>query len=326
MWSWRRHKTRAAGAVASTTVPADTVTHEVRAAPCDKCAQVPTRIDAKLTDYRRLIHEHIEYARAVSEKEIMAIGESVQHIVDHTRQFIDESTQAVERSFAGQSATLGNYLDHAQQTADIQRNAVQQALALSEDITKAGAAVDRLASQARLLALNAKIEAARLGSEGNAFGVITEQMNHLSLEIAKTNRLIAHATQAIKTCLPVITEQTSAQIRSLEDFSQTMQQLKAGVELSLSTTTSAGDSHITMILNLAYAALSHLQFQDPMIQSMQKIDFLMRDLHDGVNKEFGTAASTVLSSSYVETLGSKMADERPGEVETHRTAGEVLLF
>jgi len=326
MWKWAAHKRPAAGPEALAASGPGAATAPV--ARCAKCIELPAKIDRLLADHRARVHEHIQHAQALSEKEILAIGENVQNIVDHTRQYIDVSKHTTEENFSAQTRSLNDYLEYARGSSDAQHHAVIQALALSDDIAHAGAAVDRLASQARLLALNAKIEAARLGGAGSAFGVITEQMNHLSLEIAKTNRLIADATQAIRECLPVIAEQNTAQIRRLETFTATMRQLKADIENSLSSANTAGDTHINMILTLAYAALSHLQFQDPMIQGVQKIDFLARDLHDEVNATLDIPAPQNTPSPYIETLGSKMDEETQGDAGVHAGvhAGEVILF
>lgn len=322
MWKWTAHKRPAAGpeaiAASGPGAAAAPVAH------CAKCVELPAKIDRLLADHRARVHERIQHAQALSEREILAIGENVQNIVDHTRQYIDVSKHTTEENFSAQTRSLNDYLEYARGSSDAQHHAVTQALALSDDIAHAGAAVDRLASQARLLALNAKIEAARLGGAGSAFGVITEQMNHLSLEIAKTNRLIADATQAIRECLPVIAEQNTAQIRRLETFTTTMRQLKADIESALSAASTAGDTHINMILTLAYAALSHLQFQDPMIQGVQKIDFLARDLHHKVNATLDIPAPQNTPSPYIETLGSKMDEETPDDAGVH--AGEVILF
>lgn len=324
MWTWARQKAHKVGAVDVAAPVSDVRVEPV--APCSRCAELPATIDTSLTQYRERVHECIQYAQALSEKEIMAIAESVQDIVSHTGQYIEESKHAVEKNVVEQTQSLDDYLAGAKQTAEAQGAAVKQALTLSDDIARAGAAVDKLASQARLLALNAKIEAARLGSSGSAFGVITEQMTHLSTEIAKTNRLIADATEATRTCLPVITAQTSLQIQRLEEFTHAMHQFKQGVEQSMSATNSAADSHIHMILELAHAALSHLQFQDPMIQSVQKVDFLMRDLHNEVNMELGIPAPTKTSSAYVETIGSKISEAASDTTVAPPPSGEVLLF
>src|SRR3569833_49755 len=96
-------------------------------------------------------------------------------------------------------------------------------------------------------------------------------MTHLNTEIAKTNRLIADASEATRTCLPVITAQTSLKIQRLEEFTHAMHQFKQGVEQSMSATNRAADSQFHIILDLAHAAFSHLQFHDPMIQSVQKV-------------------------------------------------------
>src|SRR3569623_1832084 len=300
MWKWAAHKRPAAGPEALAASGPGAAAAPV--ARCAKCIELPAKIDRLLADHRARVHEHIQHAQALSEKEILAIGENVQNIVDHTRQYIDVSKHTTEENFSAQTRSLNDYLEYARGSSDAQHHAVIPALALSDDIAHGGA--------------------------GSAFGVITEQMNHLSLEIAKTNRLIADATQAIRECLPVIAEQNTAQIRRLETFTATMRQLKADIENSLSSANTAGDTHINMILTLAYAALSHLQFQDPMIQGVQKIDFLARDLHDEVNATLDIPAPQNTPSPYIETLGSKMDEETQGDAGVHAGvhAGEVILF
>src|SRR3569833_1509342 len=301
MWKWAAHKRPAAGPEALAASGPGAATAPV--ARCAKCIELPAKIDRLLADHRARVHEHIQHAQALSEKEILAIGENVQNIVDHTRQYIDVSKHTTEENFSAQKRSLNDYLEYARGSSDAQHHAVIQDHALSDDITHAGAA-------------------------GSAFGVITEQMNHLSLEISKTNRLIADATQAIRECLPVIAELNTAQIRRLETFTATMRQLKADIENSLSSANTANETHINMILTLAYAALSHLQFQDPMIQGVQKIDFLARDLHDEVNATLDIPAPQNTPSPYIETLGSKMDEETQGDAGVHAGvhAGEVILF
>src|SRR3569832_1191672 len=235
MWKWAAHKRPAAGPEALAASGPGAATAPV--ARCAKCIELPAKIDRLLADHRARVHEHIQHAQALSEKEILAIGENVQNIVDHTRQYIDVSKHTTEENFSAQTRSLNDYLEYARGSSAAQHHAVIQALALSDDIAHAGAAVDRLARQARLLALNAKLAAARLGGAGSAFGVITEQ--------------------------------NTAQIRRLETFTATMRQLKADIENTHTSANTAGDTHINMILTLAYAALSHLQFQDPMIQVVQ---------------------------------------------------------
>jgi methyl-accepting chemotaxis protein len=321
MWAWSRRKVQEEGAEGYNAAPS-VAAPGATSSECPKCAQLPAKIETTLSECKERVHEQIQFAQNMSEKEIMAIGESVQNIVNHTRQYIDESKDVVVKNLADQSLSLSDYLTYTKQATEIQGDTVKEALALSDNITHAGLAVDKLANQARLLALNAKIEAARLGSAGSAFGVITEEMNHLSMEIAKTNRMIAESTQAIQACLPMLAEQGTTQMMRVEEFSQTMQAFKDGIENAISTTNHASDSHITQILNLAYEALSHLQFQDPMIQSVQKIDVLVQDLHGELRKYLGLAESGEKRSAYIHTLGTKIAKQQD-DSKDQPDAGEV---
>jgi methyl-accepting chemotaxis protein len=284
------------------------------------------KIEALFSVCRARVNEQIHSVQNLSEKEIMAIGESVKNIVNHTRQYIEESKDVVVRSFAGQSSSLTEFLSSTKQTTEVQNNTVKEALTLSDDITQAGMAVDKLANQARLLALNAKIEAARLGSAGSAFSVITEEMNHLSMEIAKTNRLIADSTHAIRACLPMLAEQATTQMKRLEKFSWTLQGYKEGIEKSISSANDSSDSHINQILNLAYDTLSHLQFQDPMIQGVQKIDHLVKELHDELNRVVGISEGPGGAHLPNATPADEKVAEHRNDSGEGPDAGEVLLF
>lgn len=208
----------------------------------------------------------------------------------------------------------------------MQGKTVERALALSEDIAQVGMSVSKLAREARLLALNAKIESTRLGSKGSAFGIISEEMNQMSGDIAKTNQMVSDAAAAMSACLPVITDQATEQIHDLKKFIAVMDELKGAIEKSLSSSNEAGETHIDKILGLAYSALSHLQFQDPMIQNLQKIDHVMKDLQENLNKDLEVPSKTV-PSIYDERLGEKANnnDETPPS-QIGRDPGDVLLF
>lgn len=327
MWAWGRRKIQVEGVEEANSAPSAVVPSVTPSECSSDDPQIPFhKIETLLSECRDRIHEQIMFAQDLSEKEILAIGISVQNIVNHTRQYIEESKDVVVKNFAEQSLSLTEYLTGTRQATEMQSNAVKEALTLSDDITQAGLAVDKLANQARLLALNAKIEAARLGSSGSAFSIITEEMNHLSIEIANTNRLIAGSTQAIRACLPMLAEQATMQMKRVEEFSKTMEEFKEGIEKSISTTNNTSDSHINQILNEAYETLSHLQFQDPMIQSVQRIDHLAKELHDEMSKVMGVAAASgIKDSPYVEVLGTKIA-EPSNDSRDGPDAGEVVLF
>ena len=94
----------------------------------------------------------------------------------------DAAQQSMQVSKDGQNAvtdTVAGMETIRRQVEDI----AQSILALSERTQQIGAiinAVEEIADQSRLLALNASIEAARAGDEGLGFAVVAREMRHLA--------------------------------------------------------------------------------------------------------------------------------------------------
>src|SRR3569623_298266 len=104
MWKWAAHKRPAAGPEALAATGPGAAPAPV--ARCAKCIELPAKIDRLLADHRARVHEHLQHAQALSEKEILAICENVQNIVDHTRQYIDVSTHTTEENFTAQPRSM----------------------------------------------------------------------------------------------------------------------------------------------------------------------------------------------------------------------------
>ena len=56
--------------------------------------------------------------------------------------------------------------------------------ASSEKVEKIMEIIDEIAKQTKLLALNASIEAARVGEQGRGFGVVASEISNLAEQIA----------------------------------------------------------------------------------------------------------------------------------------------
>lgn len=322
MWSWFKNK-RKAGEAGHVLGKFSLFRRKPRT--CDNCKDYPVRINRSVSGYRKLIHNRVDEAKKISDKEIMKIGDCVNNIVSHTRQYIDESGQVLGSNFSEQSKSLDKFIAHAQQTNAAQSDTIERALLLSDEISRTGTAVDKLARDANLLAINAAIEASRLGSDGNAFGVISKAMKRMSREIVMANNLISDSTHAIKECLPAIISQGESQIERLEEFTHTMQKFMVVAEQLMSTSSNAGNTHLDMILDLAYSALSHLQFQDPMIQSLQKIDILMHDLQRDLSHKLNYTPAINEIPIGSNNLGELYEDSNQTS-GPQRHSGDVLLF
>ena len=150
-------------------------------------------------------------------------------------------------------------------------------------------------------------------------------MSQLSIEIATTNNLVSNAATSISHQLPVITEQASVQKHELEEFMQKMQEYRDVTEKILVSTGDSSNTRIDTILELANAALSHMQFQDPMIQSLQKIEHLLLQLRTAISEKMENPfAPEQAAAVYDIGLGSSNDDTLAHEPE--RDAGDVLMF
>ncbi|MFQ5598638.1 MAG: methyl-accepting chemotaxis protein [Nitrospiria bacterium] len=288
---------------------------------CPNCDRVALEVEETLAGCRKQVKDEILLIQQLTETEVLSIGENVNKIVTHARQYIENSKTALGKTFGEQTKSLDKHIETSQGTINKQNSSAKEALTMSDDISEAGKAVDKLAREAKLLALNATIEASHLGGSGSAFGIISEEMNHLSDEIAKANRLISDATNAIRVCLPDIMKQATLQMETLKIIIESIHQLKDTIQTSLSTTNTAGDTHLDLILNLANSTLSHLQFQDPITQKLQRIDTLMKGLQDS------SRTDGEIPSSEEPGLFSR-ALSKDGSLETKEkiNPGEVTLF
>jgi DNA-binding LacI/PurR family transcriptional regulator len=134
--------------------------------------------------------------------------------------------QSVDVSKTGQDAvtnTMAGMETIQHQVADI----AQSILALSERTQQIGeiiSAVEEIADQSRLLALNASIEAARAGDEGLGFAVVAREMRHLAGQsreaTAKVSGILNEIQRAANTAVMVTEEGSKGAQTGMELASQ----------------------------------------------------------------------------------------------------------
>jgi hypothetical protein len=134
--------------------------------------------------------------------------------------------QSVDVSKTGQDAvtnTVAGMETIQHQVANI----AQSILALSERTQQIGeiiSAVEEIADQSRLLALNASIEAARAGEEGLGFAVVAREMRHLAGQsreaTAKVSDILNEIQRAANTAVMVTEEGSKGAQSGMELASQ----------------------------------------------------------------------------------------------------------
>jgi methyl-accepting chemotaxis protein len=200
-----------------------------------------------------------------------------------------------------------------------------------ELISRVSTRIDLLARESNILSLNARIEAARAGAQGSAFQVVAGEMNRLSQQVAKANAEVLDLAERLGELLPAVASSALLARRETERLGETT--VRQGLaaqhalgELQADVGKAIADSERSVddVLRLSQAALSHLQFQDVVSQSLRSIDAVIHgvavDALDALGPDLG---STSVSPPAYTTLGLFMDDS----AESNGLAnGEVILF
>jgi len=106
---------------------------------------------------------------------------------------------------------------------------------ISEEINKITEFVNEVASETKLLGLNAAIEAARAGDAGRGFGVVADEIRKLSEQSRGTVKAIKESTDKIKDLLGVAKETSENTVKSSEEQAAALEEVAATLsELSAS--------------------------------------------------------------------------------------------
>lgn len=276
--------------------------------------------------FRARVTERLEAAEQVSREEVLASGEAVQRIVDQARSCIDSSQELLQH----QLEAVQEYSGLTEESVLRHRSAVEQATLDTAQVAQASERVGKLAQQANMLSLNAHIEAVHAGEGSAAFVVIASEMQGLSEAIQETTRRVAKSVSSLATSLEELQGQASMIERTNGQFCDRIRDLSGRAVSQLGNgEESEGPMH--EIVQTAYQALSHLQFQDPMIQDLRRIrpamDRFLCSLFEHLDLPVEGMALDPEDSVDI-LLGDRLPAPTgdPEEEAVEAIAGEVMLF
>lgn len=294
------------------------------------------RMLAEVSAFREAVLARVKHVNALTETEVSAAGQSAIAIVERATAQVEAARRtAREISGAGSGRGIGDaiarqtelvetFADEMRRHVSEQEQLADLAVRQLEAISQAGEAVEGLALASRILALNARIEAAHLGVRGHSFEVIADEMKQLSHQVAITNRQIAELASRLGELLPKMVEQTHA-VRTRtaqfgDDVARSIDEVHRGTEQLgqvLHESVTSADDTMAAILRDSQATMSHLQFQDVVAQALLAID---QQAHSLVKRVAGLADEDAGPPPAQTLLGGGDADFAPAD------AGEVMLF
>jgi methyl-accepting chemotaxis protein len=299
-------------------------------------------VRCQVSTFRELANEIVGKCIATSEREVMAAGDAVRAIYDETRDQVSAMDTAVASLGKGsgkhsgaslgaamsrQSEMFAEFMHQLAKRLEAQSTAATQAVAMVARVHEFTKKVSNLWSAARILTVNARIEAAHLGEQGAGFTVIAQEMADFTLAVGKANEATAGIAQQIADTIPAIASEAEAMVSAARAFSDrladesgrlehTYSAAMGGALDALSTASVAAKKTVER----AQEVLSHLQFQDMLTQALRQIEELSKTLDANVE---GMAAGR-LSSEQVASLSVKSVFDDEENEQSAR--GDVLLF
>ena len=153
-------------------------------------------------------------------------------------------------------------------------------------ITETLVTVEEIAMRARLLSVNAKLEAARLSGQGKAFGVVASEISDVARLCASMGESInvtvrqmqADVEATVKDLCTLASDDVTEILAGREAVNDALDNIKSvhvEMEMAVRAVSSASESLAEDVAN----AVVHMQFQDRVSQRMGHVVDALRDLH-----------------------------------------------
>ncbi len=139
-------------------------------------------------------------------------------VVDRTAQ-LGQRDNGFDRALAGQAEMVRGHVADIRTRIAAHDACAQQAVEQVAHTLAAAQVIEKLARQAKLLALNARIESVRGGERARGFAVIAEEMTRLSTAVAATNDTVQRLAGSLGGLLPKMAEQAHELSERADAFS-----------------------------------------------------------------------------------------------------------
>lgn len=282
--------------------------------------------------------QRIKEASEISEREALSVGQLLGKIMEVAQrqhaslensldQFSDSSEGSIRQVAAAQSEAIANYLERLSSLINEQLELTKLAALQCEQISKAGSTIEQATIEARILSLNARITAAQNNSGGAAFAAIASEMQALSQTINQANALVGSLATELNKQLPLIARQAAAMGDENARFSGILhshigrvEETTRKLEGTLRDTIYSGSAHYAQILRASQRAVSHLQYQDPMVQRLRRTCLELESIlsTDTDTPDGAHAAAPAAAPAAAQPPSAPRAAEDDG--------GEVIIF
>jgi uncharacterized protein YoxC len=257
--------------VSDAPLPAPTPDTDTGATEGPALGVVKPRVLAEIERRRQEIAGTVSSLQSVTEREVLSCGNVLSEILENVRGLIADNEKTMAQALARTDELTSKYAAQMQSDVQKQEATVARALALAKDIERAIQDVGALTRTSNILAINAKIESARLGDSGRVFSTIASQIGELSRSIVTAMASVTEAIGSVREGLPQLGETAVSMRDGTKQFIQNIERQVKSTSFKDDQATTGG-GQLDRILDLSNEALSHLQFHDPLVQKLAGVN------------------------------------------------------
>jgi hypothetical protein len=280
-------------------------------------------------------------ASKLSETKVLAIGNDMRRVSELAKHHADglkqvsgqlacsgsSDEQTVSTAINVLEKELRTFMQALQARTAHQASEVAQARVWTTDIMRLGQAISDIASSARILTFNARVESARIGEAGKGFAVIAQAIQDLATQIRATNDSVSTLAHNLSSSLPKLGLEANGIAEEAKRAMKTIESQIDQVESTLSQARSSAGSALNQGVNDAaelqthsYAVLEHLQFQDRasqmLVDAMEQVEKLLH---------YAQVEELPVEHALVEQVG-KLGREMKGNAGPLLAEGSVEMF
>jgi methyl-accepting chemotaxis protein len=216
---------------------------------------------------------------------------------DKARTVQETAQQVAQTAQHGRQSTTETAvaMEHIHKQMDMLADSMMQLSEQTQAIGQIIAAVEDIAAQSNLLAVNAAIEAAKAGEQGKGFGVVAQEVRNLAAESKQ-------ATAQIRGILDEVQKATRRAVQSTEQVSR-------AVETGVRQSAQAGEVIETLAGSMTMAANAAAQIaasSKEQVIGMDQVATAMRSINQATGQTVSSARQLELSARGLNELGQRL--------------------
>ncbi|MGD0295761.1 MAG: methyl-accepting chemotaxis protein [Bryobacteraceae bacterium] len=228
-------------------------------------------------------------------------GSGIEGLLAASRHTLGELQQQIERGQEISAHVIG-HMQQLESTAGI--------------IVKALAEIDRISFGSKLVALNAKVEAAHFGEQGGAFGVVADE---IAAHALRSEEITAHVVEEMKQLRATVAVASSSLTEMARMSVDTLEASRTELESSLGELTRThGEMEATLAASVAGGeqlageiarSVVALQFQDSAAQRLSHVADELAEMRKTVHLplEYLARETPVLGEARRKQVGERLA-------------------